>query len=93
MKSNSDDRSARSGKELAYDQEIDAANDITERQNTLENFISDEAGEFLTGRSLRVNQELYTSVKHNTFTIINKEKLTTILRIITSTNYININMM
>ncbi|CAL1685951.1 unnamed protein product [Lasius platythorax] len=55
VKSNSDDRSARSGKELAYDQEIDAANDITERQNTLENFISDEAGQLLTGRSLRIN--------------------------------------
>ncbi|XP_029160704.1 uncharacterized protein LOC114932590 [Nylanderia fulva] len=55
VKSHSDDRSARSGKELAYDQEIDAANDINERQNTLENFISDEAGEFLSGRSLRIN--------------------------------------
>lgn len=64
VKSNADDRSARSGKELAYDQEIDAANDITERQNTLENFISDEAGQLLTGRSLRVNQELlkYTHI-------------------------------
>lgn len=58
VKSNADDRSARSGKELAYDQEIDAANDITERQNTLENFISDEAGQLLTGRSLRVSQAL-----------------------------------
>lgn len=45
---------ARSGKELAYDQEMEAANDITKRQNFLENFISDEAGQFLTGRSLRV---------------------------------------
>ncbi|KAL0105059.1 hypothetical protein PUN28_016592 [Cardiocondyla obscurior] len=46
---------ARSGKELAYDQEIEAANDIAERQNSLENFISDGAGQFLTGRSLRIN--------------------------------------
>ncbi|XP_011163936.2 uncharacterized protein Osi6 [Solenopsis invicta] len=46
---------ARSGKELTYDQEIEAANDITERQNSLENFISDEAGQFLTGRSLRID--------------------------------------
>ncbi|XP_071633562.1 uncharacterized protein Osi6 [Temnothorax longispinosus] len=52
VKSNTD---ARSGKELAYDQEMEAANDIAERQNSLENFISDEAGQFLTGRSLRIN--------------------------------------
>lgn len=49
---------SRSGKELAYDQEMEAANDITERQNSLENFISDEAGQFLTGRSLRVHKKL-----------------------------------
>ncbi|XP_072749837.1 uncharacterized protein Osi6 [Anoplolepis gracilipes] len=55
VKSNTDDRSAKSGKGLVYDQEIDAANDIVERQNTLENFISDEAEQLLTGRSLRIN--------------------------------------
>lgn len=55
MKSNAD---ARSSKELAYDQEMEAANDIAERQNSLENFISDEAGQFLTGRSLRVHKRL-----------------------------------
>ncbi|EZA55586.1 hypothetical protein DMN91_009106 [Ooceraea biroi] len=55
VKSNTDARSSRSSKELVYDQEMDAANDIVDRQNTLENFISDEAGEFLTGRSLRIN--------------------------------------
>lgn len=49
-------RSSRSGKELAYDQEMDAATAVVERQNTLENFIGDEAGQFLTGRSLRVNR-------------------------------------
>lgn len=62
VKSNADDRSARSGKELAYDQEIDAANDITERQNTLENFVSDEAGQLLTGRSLKVNQSITKNI-------------------------------
>ncbi|KYQ59792.1 hypothetical protein ALC60_01177 [Trachymyrmex zeteki] len=46
---------ARSIKELAYDQEMEAANNIAERQNSLENFISDETGQFLTGRSLRIN--------------------------------------
>lgn len=49
---------ARSGKELAYDQEMETANDIAERQNSLENFISDEAGQFLTSRSLRVYKKL-----------------------------------
>lgn len=55
MKSNVN---ARSIKELAYDQEMEAANNIAERQNSLENFISDETGQFLTGRSLRVHKKL-----------------------------------
>ncbi|KYN12859.1 PREDICTED: uncharacterized protein LOC108767081 [Trachymyrmex cornetzi] len=46
---------ARSIKELTYDQEMEATNNIVERQNSLENFISDEAGQFLTGRNLRIN--------------------------------------
>jgi hypothetical protein len=56
VKSDADTRSSRSGKELVYDQEMDAANDIVGRQNTLENFISDKAGQFLTGRSIRVKR-------------------------------------
>lgn len=47
-------RSSRTGKELVYDQEIDAANSVADRQSALENFVSEEAGEFLSGRSLRV---------------------------------------
>ena len=49
-------RSSRTSKELMYEQEIDAANSVTDRQSALENFVSDEAGEFLAGRSLRVNR-------------------------------------
>ncbi|KAF3424470.1 hypothetical protein E2986_06020 [Frieseomelitta varia] len=48
-------RSSKTSKELMYEQEIDAANSITDRQSVLENFVSDEAGEFLAGRSLRIN--------------------------------------
>ncbi|XP_016907055.1 uncharacterized protein Osi6 [Apis cerana] len=48
-------RSSRSGKELMYEQEIDSANSVTDRQAALENFVSEEAGELLTGRSLRIN--------------------------------------
>ncbi|KAK1122756.1 hypothetical protein K0M31_009198 [Melipona bicolor] len=48
-------RSSRTSKELMYEQEIDAANSVTDRQSALENFVSDEAGEFLAGRSLRIN--------------------------------------
>lgn len=59
VKSNADAGSARSGRALAYDQEMDAANDIVERQNTLENFISDGAGQLFTGRSLRVKQKYW----------------------------------
>lgn len=52
-------RSSRSGKELMYEQEIDSANSVTDRQTALENFVSEEAGELLTGRSLRVNRFIY----------------------------------
>lgn len=54
-------RSSRSGKELMYEQEIDSANSVTDRQAALENFVSEEAGELLTGRSLRVNRITFTS--------------------------------
>lgn len=47
-------RSSRTGKDLAYDQEIGAANNVADRQSVLENFVGEEAGEFLTGRSLKV---------------------------------------
>lgn len=57
VKSKDDARSSRSGKDLAHDQEMDVANGVVERQDVLENFIGDEAGQFLTGRSLRVNRE------------------------------------
>lgn len=52
---NEQGRGSRSGKELMYEQEIDAANSVTDRQNALENFVREEAGQLLTGRSLRVN--------------------------------------
>ncbi|EFN89934.1 hypothetical protein EAI_15233 [Harpegnathos saltator] len=55
VKNKDDARSARSGKELAHDQEMDAATGVAERQDALENFIGDEVGQFLTGRSLRIN--------------------------------------
>ncbi|CAG5078230.1 Protein of unknown function [Cotesia congregata] len=49
------DRNSRTAKDVIYDQEIDAANDVEGRQSALENFVSDEASDFLTGRSLRIN--------------------------------------
>ncbi|XP_076174706.1 DUF1676 domain-containing protein Osi6 [Ptiloglossa arizonensis] len=48
-------RGSRSGKELIFDQEIEAANSVSDRQDALVNFVSEEAAEFLTGRSLRIN--------------------------------------
>ena len=49
-------RNARTGKAVTYDKEIDAATDVAGRQSVLENFVGDEASEFLSGRSLRVSQ-------------------------------------
>ncbi|XP_057340905.1 uncharacterized protein LOC130677980 [Microplitis mediator] len=48
-------RDSRGSKDVIYDQEIDAANDVAGRQSALENFVSDEASDFMTGRSLRIN--------------------------------------
>ncbi|XP_034949971.1 uncharacterized protein Osi6 [Chelonus insularis] len=48
-------RNSKSGKEVMYDQEIEAANDITDRQSALENFVGEEVNNFLAGRSLRIN--------------------------------------
>ncbi|XP_014212820.1 uncharacterized protein LOC106642522 [Copidosoma floridanum] len=47
--------SARAGKALAYEQEIEESKDVTMRQNALENFVGEGVSEFLTGRSLQVN--------------------------------------
>jgi len=55
---------ARSGKELAYDQEMEAASDIAGRQNSLENFINDEVEQFLTSRSLRVKKLVKLELLH-----------------------------
>ncbi|XP_058793664.1 uncharacterized protein LOC131665642 [Phymastichus coffea] len=49
------DRNSRSGKNLVYEQEINQANDVAERQSALENFVGDEVGDFFSGRSLRIN--------------------------------------
>lgn len=49
-----DDRSSRSNKEVLYDQEIDTANNVAERQNALENYVGDGISDFFAGRSLKV---------------------------------------
>ena len=68
---------ARSIKELTYDQEMEAANNIVERQNSLENFISDEVGQFLTGRNLRVLKKLLklTNLHYCCLSILNNDKM------------------
>lgn len=62
VKSKADDRASRSGKAMLYDQEIDAASDVSERQSTLENFVGEEVGDFLTGRSLKVSTFSFTEI-------------------------------
>ena len=51
-----EDRSSRSNKEVLYDQEIDNANNVAERQSALENFVGEEATGFFAGRSLMVQK-------------------------------------
>lgn len=50
-----DGRSARSGKNIMYEQEIEQANSVVDRQSALENFVGEEVGDFFSGRSLKVN--------------------------------------
>lgn len=53
-------RNARSSKEVIYDQEINAANNVVDRQNVLENFVGEGVKDFLSGRSLKVNLKIYS---------------------------------
>lgn len=55
VKAKGDERSSRSGKDILYEQEIDKAAGVAERQSALENFVGDEASNFFAGRSLRVS--------------------------------------
>ncbi|XP_015585283.1 uncharacterized protein LOC107263014 [Cephus cinctus] len=48
-------RSAKSAKEVLYDQDIEAASSVADRQSALENFVGEKASDFLVGRSLRIN--------------------------------------
>ncbi|KAL7296197.1 hypothetical protein TKK_0010736 [Trichogramma kaykai] len=57
VKSRRDDgaRSGTGGKAAKYEEEIEKASGIGERQAALENYISEEIGDFFTGRSLKIN--------------------------------------
>lgn len=50
-----DSRNARSSKEVIYEQEINTANNVADRQHVLENFVGESAKDFLSGRSLKIN--------------------------------------
>lgn len=51
-----EDRSSRTKEDVLYDQEIDNANNVVERQSALENFVGAEATGFFSGRSLKVTK-------------------------------------
>lgn len=51
----SEEGRSNTGTDIGYDQEINNANDVDERQTALESFVTDGVGTFLTERSLRVN--------------------------------------
>ncbi|OXU22419.1 hypothetical protein TSAR_010530 [Trichomalopsis sarcophagae] len=55
VKAKAEGRGARSGKDLVYEQEVEKAAGVAERQSALENFVGEEVSEFLTGRSLKIN--------------------------------------
>ena len=55
VKAEGKERASRSGKDLVYEQEIDQASSVADRQSALENFVGEEVGDFFSGRSLRVS--------------------------------------
>lgn len=60
VKAKEDGRGSRSGKDIMYEQEIEKAAGVAERQSALENFVGEEASDFLTGRSLKVSLQNIT---------------------------------
>ncbi|XP_046753581.1 keratin, type II cytoskeletal 2 epidermal [Diprion similis] len=51
-----DSRGAKSSDDVIYDQEIEGAkSSVAERQNSLENFVTDKISGFVSGRSLQIN--------------------------------------
>lgn len=58
------DRSSRSGKDLVYEQEIDQAPSVAERQSALENFVGEEVSDFFSGRSLRVSSSSHLCARY-----------------------------
>lgn len=52
-------RNAKSSDDVVYDQEIEGKTSVTERQNTLENFVTDKISGFVSGRSLQVRVPLF----------------------------------
>ncbi|XP_012255472.2 ATP-dependent RNA helicase DED1 [Athalia rosae] len=50
-----DSRSAKTGDDVVYDQEIETKTTVAERQTTLENFVTDKISGFVSGRSLQIN--------------------------------------
>ncbi|XP_015525059.1 DEAD-box ATP-dependent RNA helicase 52A [Neodiprion virginianus] len=51
-----DSRGAKTGEDVVYDQEIEVTKStVAERQNSLENFVTDKISGFVSGRSLQIN--------------------------------------
>lgn len=54
-----DSRAAKSSDDLVFDQEIETAkSSVTDRQNALENFVTDKISGFISSRSLQVKVSL-----------------------------------
>ncbi|XP_014212872.1 uncharacterized protein LOC106642569 [Copidosoma floridanum] len=49
------DRASRSDKSIVYEQEIEKAASVAERQSALENFVGEGLNDFLYGRNLKIN--------------------------------------
>lgn len=54
-----DGRASRTGKQLMYQQQIDKADNVVERQSALEKFLGEEVSDFVQGRSLKVSSPFF----------------------------------
>lgn len=55
VKSKDNERSARSGEQAVFDQQIETAANVVDRQSALEGFVGEEVDRFMAKRSLKVS--------------------------------------
>lgn len=77
---NKDENGRSNPKTMTYEQEIVETNDVSERQNALENFVGEEVGQFFSRRSLQVSSRTFFYLYIVNFLKIKKKKIKKIIQ-------------